>query len=164
MPGFSVQQFPGHWKAISWSQAFYPASGSRSECRSTIIDLADSTQPLPCSAYRHFPLLGKSTLVDQKSGLLLIANKIIAIPGDLIDNSPRIPFAVNDKLLKIDSRMVIDKLDAENPERARQSMSGFGINVTKLYQAAGWPFKNVTYQNSSEVIKMSSLCGLVLIR
>jgi len=64
----------------------------------------------------------------------------------------------------LECRVIGENKECRNPERARQSMSGFGINVTKLYQAAGWPFKNVTHQNSSEVIKMSSLCGLVLIR
>ncbi|MFW6011230.1 MAG: DUF2284 domain-containing protein, partial [Desulfosalsimonas sp.] len=50
-----------------------------------------------------------------------------------------------------------------NPDRARPSMSGFGINVTRLYEAAGWQVKGVTYENGSESIRMSSICGLILI-
>lgn len=50
-----------------------------------------------------------------------------------------------------------------NPDRARPSMSGFGINVSKLYEAAGWQIKGVTYEKGSESIRMSSICGLVLI-
>lgn len=50
-----------------------------------------------------------------------------------------------------------------NPQRARPSMSGFGINVAGLCEAAGWNMKGNEYKNGSETIKMSSVCGLVLI-
>lgn len=50
-----------------------------------------------------------------------------------------------------------------NPDRARPSMSGFGINVAKLYKAAGWNIKGTIYDNGSESIRMSSICGLILI-
>lgn len=42
-----------------------------------------------------------------------------------------------------------------NPHLARPSMSGFGINVAKLMQAAGWP--------KSDDTAIGTLCGLILI-
>ncbi|MFO8032057.1 MAG: DUF2284 domain-containing protein [Desulfohalobiaceae bacterium] len=50
-----------------------------------------------------------------------------------------------------------------NPDRARPSMSGFGINASKLYQAAGWSLKGRVHDNGNERVNMSSICGLVLI-
>ncbi|MCF8029135.1 MAG: DUF2284 domain-containing protein [Desulfobacteraceae bacterium] len=50
-----------------------------------------------------------------------------------------------------------------NPDRARASMSGFGVNVAKLYAAAGWERKGVTHETDSGSIRMDSICGLVLI-
>ncbi|MFP3980760.1 MAG: DUF2284 domain-containing protein [Desulfobacterales bacterium] len=50
-----------------------------------------------------------------------------------------------------------------NPDRARPSMSGFGVNVAKLYEVAGWQRKGVTHETDSESIRMDSICGLVLI-
>ncbi len=50
-----------------------------------------------------------------------------------------------------------------NPDRARPSMSGFGINTSKLFQAAGWSQKGRVHCNGNERVNMSSICGLVLI-
>jgi predicted metal-binding protein len=63
----------------------------------------------------------------------------------------------------LECRVIGENGQCRNPDRARQSMSGFGINVTKLYEAAGWPFKGVTHENGEEVVGMSSICGLVLL-
>lgn len=60
-------------------------------------------------------------------------------------------------------RVVSEKGECRNPDRARESMSGFGVNVSKLYEAAGWSMKGTEYHNGSESIRMSSICGLVLI-
>lgn len=46
---------------------------------------------------------------------------------------------------------------------ARQSMSGFGINVSKLMKKAGWPLKKATAEDNPTEDKMSHVCGLVLI-
>ncbi|MFO7838998.1 MAG: DUF2284 domain-containing protein [Desulfosalsimonadaceae bacterium] len=43
------------------------------------------------------------------------------------------------------------------PRQARPSISGFGINAAKLYEAAGWQMENPGAEN------MTSICGLVLI-
>jgi predicted metal-binding protein len=50
-----------------------------------------------------------------------------------------------------------------HPQSARPSMSGFGINVTKLMQSAGWPFKKATRQQASDGESMTWVAGLVLI-
>ncbi|MFP4392442.1 MAG: DUF2284 domain-containing protein [Desulfohalobiaceae bacterium] len=50
-----------------------------------------------------------------------------------------------------------------NPDRARPSMSGFGINASKLYQAAGWNMKGRVHDNGEQKVNMSSVCGLVLV-
>ncbi len=50
-----------------------------------------------------------------------------------------------------------------NPDRARPSMSGFGVNVVKLYEAAGWPVKDPARETGEGRFKMGSICGLVLI-
>ena len=43
-------------------------------------------------------------------------------------------------------------------------MSGFGINVAKLFEAAGWEMNWATHQPDSTSTKMANVCGLVLIR
>jgi predicted metal-binding protein len=53
--------------------------------------------------------------------------------------------------------------ECRNPGRARPSMSGFGINVSKLMQAAGWTMSPITQDNSGNKASMSLVCGLVLI-
>jgi predicted metal-binding protein len=50
-----------------------------------------------------------------------------------------------------------------NPEYARPSMSGFGINVAKLFEATGWTMNWVVDNNDSTTTKMGNVCGLVLI-
>ncbi|MFP4630363.1 MAG: DUF2284 domain-containing protein [Desulfohalobiaceae bacterium] len=50
-----------------------------------------------------------------------------------------------------------------NPDRARPSMSGFGVNTSRLYQAAGWNMKGRVHDNGEQKVNMSSVCGLVLV-
>jgi predicted metal-binding protein len=50
-----------------------------------------------------------------------------------------------------------------NPQYARPSMSGFGIDVAKLFKTAGWTMNWVTHTVDSSAVKMASVCGLVLI-
>ncbi|MFW6271834.1 MAG: DUF2284 domain-containing protein [Desulfosalsimonas sp.] len=63
----------------------------------------------------------------------------------------------------LECRALFENGKCRNPDRARPSMSGFGINVSKLYEAAGWNIKGTTYYNGSQSIRMSSICGLILI-
>lgn len=50
-----------------------------------------------------------------------------------------------------------------HPDRARPSMSGFGINVSKLIRAAGWSMNRVIPEAKSITSPMGTICGLVLI-
>ncbi len=48
-----------------------------------------------------------------------------------------------------------------NPQSARPSMSGFGINVSKLMQSAGWTLKKAGGNTIDTAV--GTLCGLILI-
>ncbi len=56
-----------------------------------------------------------------------------------------------------------EKGACRNPGYARHSMSGFGINVAKLYEAAGWTMGATTRDSMSTGDKTASVCGLVLV-
>jgi predicted metal-binding protein len=62
-----------------------------------------------------------------------------------------------------DCRVVSEKGKCRNPDLARPSMSGFGVNVSKLMQAAGWAMKRSTKKTESDADSTGTLCGLVLI-
>lgn len=49
-----------------------------------------------------------------------------------------------------------------NPHIARESMSGFGINVSKLMRSAGWELNPITKDTDSNDVPMGNVCGLVL--
>ncbi len=51
-----------------------------------------------------------------------------------------------------------------NPQLARPSMSGFGIDVSALMQAAGWSGKTLTRKADADQSAMSWVAGLVLIQ
>jgi len=53
--------------------------------------------------------------------------------------------------------------ECRNPQYARPSMSGFGINVSKLFEAAGWSMSIATKDTDATTTKMTNVCGLVLI-
>lgn len=63
----------------------------------------------------------------------------------------------------LECRALHEDGQCRNPDRARASMSGYGVNVNKLYQAAGWQIKNHAQENEEGSTKTSSICGLVLI-
>jgi predicted metal-binding protein len=50
-----------------------------------------------------------------------------------------------------------------NPHRARPSMSGFGINVSKLMQVAGWTMSRISQDAGRNEASLGTVCGLVLI-
>ena len=58
-------------------------------------------------------------------------------------------------------------LDAQglcrHPQSARPSMSGFGIDVTKLMQSAGWPSNKANRSQTSDGESMTWVAGLILI-
>lgn len=59
---------------------------------------------------------------------------------------------------------VVDRHDVcRNPQRARQSMSGFGINVPKLVKSAGWKFTDASQRKDKHEKSVATLYGLVLV-
>ena len=50
-----------------------------------------------------------------------------------------------------------------HPDRARPSMSGFGINVLKLNQSAGWGMDKITRDTDPNDVPMAAVSGLILI-
>jgi len=60
-------------------------------------------------------------------------------------------------------RVLAEAGACRHPHRARQSMSGFGINVAKLMQAAGWRMDKIIRATDPEAVPMGAVCGLVLI-
>jgi predicted metal-binding protein len=50
-----------------------------------------------------------------------------------------------------------------NPRYARPSMSGFGINVAKLFKTVGWKMNWTSHDTNSDATQMANVSGLVLI-
>ena len=50
-----------------------------------------------------------------------------------------------------------------NPQHARPSMSGFGIDVSKLFDISGWTMRWLDQQPDASTTQMANVCGLVLI-
>lgn len=53
--------------------------------------------------------------------------------------------------------------ECRNPGRSRPSMSGFGINVSKLKEKAGWKENNQAGQNKTGKITINAVCSFFLI-
>ena len=49
------------------------------------------------------------------------------------------------------------------PDLALPSMSGYGVNVFRLMEVAGWQMDRITRDTSSELVPMGSVSGLVLV-
>jgi predicted metal-binding protein len=62
-----------------------------------------------------------------------------------------------------DCRVLATGGACRHPHRARQSMSGFGINVSKLLQAAGWHMDKIIRETDPDDVPMGAVSGLVLI-
>jgi len=60
-------------------------------------------------------------------------------------------------------RVLSKQAECRNPLAARPSMSGFGINVAKLMQSAGWPAKKAIHENASDMESMTWVAGLIII-
>ena len=59
--------------------------------------------------------------------------------------------------------VISEKGECRNPEFARPSMSGFGINVSELMKPFGWKSDSVTHDFEPVKDKMGNVCSLVLI-
>ena len=62
-----------------------------------------------------------------------------------------------------DCRVVDRQGRCRNPQYARPSMSGFGINVGRLVQQAGWQMQKITRGTDTAKIPIGTLVGLILI-
>jgi len=60
-------------------------------------------------------------------------------------------------------RVVDEKGKCRHPKQARPSMSGHGINVSKLMKSVGWSLKKNDAEKDEKKNSMESVCGLVLI-
>ena len=60
-------------------------------------------------------------------------------------------------------RVLSKKGECRNPKYARSSMSGFGINVAKLVEAAGWTMNWPAPGSDETASEMANIYGLVLI-
>ena len=62
-----------------------------------------------------------------------------------------------------DCRVVDRQGRCRNPRYARPSMSGFGINVGRLMQQAGWQMQKITRGTDTAKVPLGTLLGLILI-
>ena len=62
-----------------------------------------------------------------------------------------------------DCQSLSDQGTCRNPDQARPSMSGFGIDVASLFKTAGWKMNWVFDDNGRAKTKMANVCGLVLV-
>ncbi len=60
-------------------------------------------------------------------------------------------------------RVLSEKGDCRYPESARPSMSGFGIDVSKLMKLAGWTMSWSTMTDNAGLDSTGTVCGLILI-
>jgi predicted metal-binding protein len=60
-------------------------------------------------------------------------------------------------------RVLAEGGECRNPRRARPSMSGFGINVSKLMQAAGWTMNRYNSKTDLDTASTAPICGLILV-
>lgn len=63
-----------------------------------------------------------------------------------------------------DCRVLSNRGKCRHPGTARPSMSGFGFDVARLMDLAGWEMNWVTGHKDDSESKMTNVCGLVLIR
>jgi predicted metal-binding protein len=62
-----------------------------------------------------------------------------------------------------DCRVIDQGGSCRHPERARPSMSGFGINVSRLMRSAGWQLKRVNHESDENENSLATVSALVLI-
>ena len=60
-------------------------------------------------------------------------------------------------------RVLAEGGECRNPRYARPSMSGFGINVSKLMQASGWTMNRYNSEDDPDTASTAPICGLILI-
>jgi len=60
-------------------------------------------------------------------------------------------------------RVLTEGGECRNSRYARPSMSGFGINVSKLMKVAGWTMNRYTREADPDKASTAPICGLILI-
>ena len=60
-------------------------------------------------------------------------------------------------------RVLTEGGECRNPRHARPSMSGFGINVSKLMKTAGWTMNRYNSEAEPDKASTAPICGLILI-
>ena len=60
-------------------------------------------------------------------------------------------------------RVLTEGGECRNPRYARPSMSGFGINVSKLMKVAGWTMNRYNSEADPDTASTAPICGLILI-
>lgn len=62
-----------------------------------------------------------------------------------------------------DCQVLTEGKPCRHPDKARPSMSGYGINVSALTKAAGWEMSRITRDTDPAAVSMAMLCGLILL-
>ena len=62
-----------------------------------------------------------------------------------------------------DCRLLAEGGECRNIRYARPSMSGFGINVSKLMLAAGWELNRYDVKTDPDRVSTAPVCGLILV-
>ncbi len=60
-------------------------------------------------------------------------------------------------------RVLSKQGECRNPDTARPSMSGFGIDVASLLRTAGWPAKTADHEQASDMESMTWVAGLIVL-
>ena len=60
-------------------------------------------------------------------------------------------------------RVLTEGGECRNSRHARPSMSGFGVNVSKLMKTAGWTMNRNTHKDDPATASTAPICGLILI-
>ncbi len=60
-------------------------------------------------------------------------------------------------------RVVYEGMPCRNPDSARPSMSGYGVNVKDLCRTLGWPMESTTSDADSSTVATALLAGMVVV-
>ena len=60
-------------------------------------------------------------------------------------------------------RVVFERGPCRNPDSARPSMSGYGVNVKDLCHTLGWPMESTTSDATSSSVPTALLAGMVVV-
>jgi predicted metal-binding protein len=64
---------------------------------------------------------------------------------------------------EIDCRVLSGNGDCRNPEAARPSISGLGVNFFELSRTVDWPIHKITSESNPDEVPMGLMAGIVLL-